>query len=68
MAKDQGKDIRSKDPNIDRRRRGNFRVGWAHVANRTRIYEERDGITWQSVGNRCGAIVGLMRDDGGSNV
>ena len=53
------KDIRSKTPNVDLRRRARFHVGWKHAAN-GRIYEERTGeITWASCGNRWGARFGM---------
>lgn len=57
------RDIRSKDPDVDRRRRARFRTGWEHAVRDGRTYEERDGITWASAGNRCGVVLGPLSDD-----
>ena len=51
------RDIRSKRPDVDRRRRARFHTGWKHAVD-GRAYAERDGITWMSVGNRWGLIFG----------
>jgi len=53
-------DIRSKDPDVDRRRRARFRTGWEHAVRDGRSYEQRDGITWASTGNKCGLVLGEL--------
>jgi hypothetical protein len=55
-------DIRSKRPNINRRRIARFRTGWKH-ALKGRIYGEQQGVTWASAGNRCGDILGELPDE-----
>jgi hypothetical protein len=57
------RDIRSKDPDVDRRRRARFHTGWEHAVRDNRTYEERDGITWASIGNRCGKALGWLSEE-----
>lgn len=55
-------DIRSKKPNINRRRIARFRTGWKH-ALKGRVYGEQRGVSWASAGNRCGVILGELPDE-----
>lgn len=52
------RDIRSKRLNVDKRRRARFHTGRKHAVE-GRSYEEREGITWASVGNGWGHMFGV---------
>jgi hypothetical protein len=53
-------DGRSTEPNIDYRRRGQFKQGWNDAAERGQVYDAKtlETLYWQNLGWRFGVLLG----------